>query len=168
MIETKAVVDEKLQKELNFRAFIISLIMLIIGIVGILALIILTAIKDVIFSELIDFSLLICFAMFFVIGVIGIINLKNVNKKAILNRAELTMQFDEEFYIIIENKHEEQVANAKIYYKDIVKTKETKNYFFIYPNSLIAHPILKSEISNENLQLIKERVKLAKKNKKQD
>jgi len=157
MIEVKTVIDSNVQKELNFKAFLVSLIMLILGSVGIVCYIIFSVITTK--YETILFYVLLLSAVCFVVGLIGVITIKNVNKKAAGRDCEVKLIFEEDYYIINEFRNNEQVATVKIFYKDVLKTRETKNYFFIYQIATVAHPIKKSELSIENLTLIKNYIK---------
>ena len=44
--------------------------------------------------------------------------------------------------------HDEIAGSSKLYYSDIYKVKETKNFIFIYLNQQQAFPILKSNVSD--------------------
>lgn len=70
-------IDEKLQKELNFKSWLIHLITTIVGIVGLLAHIVISMFSE---SKLLEFLLWIS-AFVFVYGLIMLLVIKKINKK---------------------------------------------------------------------------------------
>ena len=62
----------------------------------------------------------------------------------------------------------EDVGTTKIYYKEIVKRKESKNYFFLYPNNVNAFPIAKSELSEDELKEVRKLLNIQEKKAKND
>lgn len=73
-------IDEKLQKELNFKSWLIHLITTIVGIVGLLAHIVISMFSE---SKLLEFLLWIS-AFVFVYGLIMLLVIKKINKKQLL------------------------------------------------------------------------------------
>ena len=67
---------------------------------------------------------------------------------------ESASSLNEEFMEVSSIKNGEVIGTSKIYYKDLVKVKETENYLFLYPNKTQAFAISK-KISTEELSLLK-------------
>ena len=63
-------------------------------------------------------------------------------------------------------KNGEIFGTQKVYYKDIYKVREVKDYIFIYINATSAYIIKKSNTTDEEIAIIKCLLKLDEKNKK--
>ena len=64
-------------------------------------------------------------------------------------------EFYEDFVNIKTMNNGETVGTTKIYYKDIVKRRESKNYFFLFINNVNAFPIAKCELTEDELKKIR-------------
>lgn len=160
MIETNVKVDYSLQKELNGKSKLVSLIMLIVGIAGLIVYVLLGAILP---GEPKWVELFLVFAIPFGVGLVCLVTINITNKKSLEGDRELKLAFSEDSYMVSEVKNGEKIAEVKVYYKDVLKTRETKNYFFIYQNLTIAYPIKKSDVSSDDLNKIKNLISEAKK-----
>lgn len=144
-------IDENLQKELNFKSWLIYLIFTIIGSVGLLAYIVIGMFTE---SQVLEFILWIS-AFAFAFGIVMILSIKKINKKAIANGFIDTLEFEQDFCIEKTSKNDEVISTLKVYYKDLIKLRETKNYLFLYVNQAGAIPLPKNAFSNEEFETIK-------------
>ena len=48
----------------------------------------------------------------------------------------------------------EEVANSKIYYKDLIKIKECGNYMFLFINHVYSFPVDKTKLKEDELILL--------------
>ncbi|MBQ8615034.1 MAG: YcxB family protein [Clostridia bacterium] len=144
-------IDEKLQKELNEKLWLNSLISLIVGAIGLGAYIVIGIFFESFWLEML---LWVC-AFAFGIGLSMLIAVNKVNKKASQNNHVDEMEFFEDHFIGTTTKNGEVIATNKVYYKDLLKIRETENYIFLYMNTAAAAPVPKKEFSPEELSTIK-------------
>ncbi len=138
-------IDGKVQKEMLKNQFALAYIFMAIGIVGLVAYIIV----DVIL-EIPDYSFLLYFSVSLGVGV-GLLYLyKNMVKSADKMNKENIYSFHTDYMYLDTIYHGEVEASTKLFYTDIFKIKETKNYIFVYPDSTKAYPIPKSQIKDLN------------------
>jgi len=144
-------VDRELQEEVNKTLKRNCLIMVIIGAIGLVAYI---AISMFIEHFLLEIFLWI-FAGLLGVGVCLLIVINKTNKKAADNNFIGEYELFEEYLIVNTFKNDEQISTIKLYYKDVIKIKETENYIFLYPNKQIAYPIAKKKLLPEELSMVK-------------
>ena len=144
-------IDEKLQKELNEKTWLNGLIFTIIGAIGLgLYIIIGTFIENIILE-----IFLWVFAFLLAYGVFILILVKMTNKKSVNNNLTDEIELFEEYLIESTRKNDEVISTNKIYYKDLLKIRETENFLFLYPNKVSAVPISKKEFTSEEFSTIK-------------
>ena len=161
MMVVKTKLNEKMQKELVRPALIIYLIMMIIGIIGLAAYVIIK-----IFVENANVEYLLIFSIPFVFGLVVYLAVKKQLKK-IKNNTRLNIyEFNEDFMNIKTMDNGEDVGTAKIYYKDIVKKRESKNYFFLFINNVNALPIAKCELTEDDIKEIRKLLNIQEKSSK--
>lgn len=167
MIETKVKIDNNVQEELNQKPKTISIICMLIGTLGLIVYIILSVVLDPV-PVWVDFLLI--FSAFLGVGIVEYFVVARVNKLAAKDDAnsDVKLTFYEDYYIIEETKNNEEIGKKKIFYKDIGRVRETKNYLFIQPAKSINafNPVNKNLVSAEELSQIKEYLKAAKGKKK--
>ena len=127
------------------------IISIIVGLIGLIAYIIISTFKEMFILEV----LLWIFAVLFGVGLVLLLTINKAIKKADETKIICECEFDEEFMIVDAIKNNEQISSSKVYYKDIIKIKETTNYIFLYPNRQMAYPIKKDTISSSELSILK-------------
>ena len=151
-------IDEKLQRELNEKTWLNGLIFTIIGAIGLgLYIVIGTFVESIILD-----MLLWVFAFLFAYGIFMLILVKMTNKKSVNNNLTDEIELFEEYLIESTQKNDEVVSTNKIYYKDLLKIRETENFLFLYPNKISAVPIPKKAFTTEEISTIKVWVNSAK------
>ena len=142
-MEVKTSSDERMQKELLRTPIICCWIIIVFGIIS-LVLTIATAIID----KKLNTTILVATTFFLVMGVILLISFnKTIQSVQKSNRENVYTFYDD--YVEIKTMYHDEVAwSSKLYYFDIYKVKETKNFIFIYLNQQQAFPILKSNVSD--------------------
>lgn len=161
-MKCRVTVNEKLQKELNEKIWLTGLIMTIVGAIGLG----LYAILSTFFGDKLIFEMLFWVMVFvFALGVTYLFLVKSANKRALNNNYTDEIELFEEYCVVQTLKNEEVVGTLKVYYKDLIKVKETENYLFLYPNKMVATSIPKSEFSAEDFSKIKLWVHSARANK---
>lgn len=144
-------VNQKLYIELNQTVKKNSKISLIFGIIGLVAYIGISVYKE---YAWLDYLLWIS-AILFGFGLVFVLTINKSIKKAKDNIIVTENEIEETFMNITDTKNGEQVGSAKIYYKDIIKVKETQNYLFLYPNKQMAYPISKQGMKAEEIAQVK-------------
>ncbi len=96
-----------------------------------------------------------------VMGLIMNILMNKMNKKndKINENTVANYEFFEEYFTVEDIKNGEVTANQKVYYKDLIKFKETKSYLFLYPMTVTAYPIEKSAVTDGTYEDIKNYLK---------
>lgn len=151
MFKCSVKIDENLQKEINQKMWVTSLILTIVGSIGLCVYIILGTFFENIFLEL----FLWCVAFMFGFGLVFLITINKTNKKA--SGLNITDEFEinEEFVNLTTMKNNGVISTAKIYYKDIIKIRETENYLVLYLNKASALTIPKKSFSEEDYSTVK-------------
>ena len=160
MIECKTTVDEHVQGDILRVQKILCIVMLVVGIVGIIAYIVLQTIFD---NSLLNILLL--FAVFFGFGLVFTISTTNTIKKAGENPFTNTYSFDVDTLSIECKRGEEIVATITTKYSEFYKVKETDRYLLLYPSKLAVYPVLKSNLSENDLIEIRRLLKITEPNK---
>lgn len=154
--------DEKMQKSISHKTYIIMFVCLIIGCVGLavyLALATVWAFLDLKESDLFDILLIIS-AVLFAVGLIFVITIKKLIAKARESLKINTYEFYSDHVIITENSNGEQTATVKLYYNQITKGKENKLYLMFFINSVGAFPVLKENLSEGELNTLRKILKI--------
>ena len=141
-IRTK--IDGKMQKELLMWQIVCSWILLGIGTAGLIVYIGVCVGLDL--KE--NYPLLISCSIVFAVGLVFVVTYNKIVKNAeVINKTNI-YTFLQEFMQIETEYHGEIQESTKLYYSDIFKIKETKNYIYVYPDTTKAYPIEKKNISD--------------------
>lgn len=87
----------------------------------------------------------------FAFGLVLSIMLKKNIKNAAISPTVSEYTFEEEFMLITTYRRGEVIAESKVYYKDMVKIKNKKDFIALYPNSVTAYVIFKDGLTKEEL-----------------
>ena len=156
MFEGSTKIDVSVQKQLNKKLFIVSLILIIIGGIGSVTYIVLSVL-DIIWST---YLLVFCLPLGVGIGYLYLIrkNIKTVSSQT----HENFYTFEQDYFNVKTLRNGEEIGNSKIYYKDLVKVKEIGKYIFLYINQASAMPIDKTTLKDDDLILLKAFLKINK------
>ena len=152
-VETK--LDENAQKEFMGRLFIVSLVCLIIGSAGIAAYLVWDIIAVIIEIYEPHIAILIAVALLFAFGLIFVISYNKAVKKARTEDKREVYEFFNNYVVANDYVNGEQVATVKIYYKNILKRKETKNFIFFYVQANAACPVGKAGMTEGELNAVR-------------
>ncbi len=97
-------------------------------------------------------------AALFAIGLIFLIAFGRVAKKMEGNIRNV-YSFDEEYVTVCSYRGEEKIGEAKNYYTEFTKVSKTENYLYLYMELRGAYPILLFELTEEQTNWLKEKVK---------
>lgn len=156
MITTETTYSKKMYDELFNNSVIICGVECVVGAVFLSLYIIMYILSN---SQVL--YLLYCGVFLFVFGLLlTIVTLKQKNNqiKKDKNKVE-TIIFNEDHMLTSLKDKTEITATEKVYYKNIIKIRETKNYLFLYPNRAVAYPISKNELKHNEIEQIKNLIK---------
>ncbi len=152
-IETQ--LDENAQKEFMGKLFIGSLISLILGSVGIAAYLVWDITAIILEAYEPGIYILIIVACLFAFGLIFIISYNKVVKKARTEDKKEVYEFFSNYVVANDYLNGEQVATVKIYYKQISKRRETKNYLYFFVNTNAACAVNKAAMTEGELNAVR-------------
>ncbi len=154
-IKVSTRLDVNVQKELMAPSFKIGITFLVIGAVVFAILLILDIASIFVELNLDSFSVFYAISLFLLIMGLFLILLVRSSIKAVSKYDKVnSYEFLGGYFIVNQTYFGETVITAKIYNKQVTRTKESKNYFFIYVDAG-AYPILKSELNAFELNTIK-------------
>ena len=142
IMTTKTKLDEKMQKELSRNILIMAIIFIILGSIGLIG----YFIAD--FLEIKGYEFLLIMTIPLGVGIGFCIIYSNAIQAAKRMNRENIYTFAETFFEIQTLYHNEVEATVKLFYIDIYKVKETKNFLFVFADAKRAYPIAKSNITN--------------------
>ena len=150
MFTAKTGINKEIPKELSRPVYIVSIVALVIGIVGMVAYVVLGTIFD---NPEIEYMLAFSFPFAF-----GLVLLITINK--LCNNADKIPQynqytFEEEYFMATTYRCGENVGTVKLYYKDLAKSRESKNYIFMYLNKYSAVAVAKDQLNSDELILLR-------------
>ena len=158
-IKVAAAMTSAVQKSLNRTLFIISLVALIVGALGLAAYFALTVYFGVAaeltgnsaYESLADgFNPMLIFAVPFGFGLVFVIVIRvQIKNAAKQSDCKNEYEFFAGHLILNEYKSGIQVGKSKIFYKNIVKYKETQDYLFFYLVRTLAYFIPKADLTEE-------------------
>lgn len=140
MFSGKVKFNEQMQKELTFRSYVFSVLFTVVGAIGTLFYIVIGTIFEDINSW---FEALLFFPGIMAIGIILLVFYNKAMKKIKSTDTQNNYEFFEDHFIISTIRNGENIGSAKIYYLEITKVKETKNYLFLFKGNAFAYPIEK-------------------------
>lgn len=153
-MKVSSTINKDTIKDLNHIIYVVGLILTIIGAIGSLLYLILT----IAFPKIQELEILIVFVIPLVFGVTYLIVVKNTIKKNKDLNTQLELELGTDSFIATEIKNGETIASVKVFYKDIVKVKETKINYYLYPNYVSAYPVKKDALTEEELEVLKQNV----------
>ena len=151
MFKCSVKIDESLQKEVNEKMWLTSLVSTIIGAIGLGAYIILEVFFESILLDI--FLWVMAFSLGF--GITYLIIIRNINKKSVTNETTDELEIYEEYINLSTIKDNEVIVSMKTYYKDLMKVREIKNYLLLYLNKSGALAIPKDAFTPEEFSTIK-------------
>lgn len=152
MIETTTVLTKDIHKSLTRKIYVGSWIATTIGAIGIL----LYIFSDLIFGEVAWTNYLWLFSLPFGFGIVYLITLTKLYKKPIDEQNVNIYQFDNEGINVVTFKNGQNLGMVRVFYNQIEKIKDTNKYLFLYVNKYSAFPVLKKELSQSEIETIKQ------------
>lgn len=155
-MEVKTKIEGKVQKELLLPLYVVAWVTTCLGAVGLIVFGVLLGGEETTNAwDAIGYP----FAGLLVVGICIFVMHAFKVKSANINKENLYV-FNDEFFEIKTIYHGEIEDTGKLYYNDIAKIKETKNYIFIYPTINLAYPVAKANV--ENLDALRKLLKMKK------
>lgn len=154
-IKVETTLDERVQKEFLAKLFIVSLVCLVIGSIGIVGYIVWDVTSAILEIYEPDIVILIAVAVFFAFGLIFVLTYNKVVKKARTEDKKEVYEFFSNYLVANDYVNGEQVATVKIYYKQISKRRETKNYLFFFVQTNAACALSKAALTEGELNTVR-------------
>lgn len=150
-MKTKTEFSTEMYKELSARAKGLFIAMTVLGAVGVA---LYFALTFTLFKNA-PYFYIVPGGIFLVAGIMLLVTVKKNEKKQgnVLISTEIEL-FDDNFTQIA-FRNGEKIEEAKLYYKDMVQWKESKNYFFLYPNKATAYPIDKNGLGEDGCAFLR-------------
>lgn len=163
-VKVRTVIDEKMQKEFSARSERHTLAMIILGSVGTVVFLVLFVLSE--FISVLEDSFTLPFLILFAALLGGGIGLKILLSKAVKqvrNCGKVNeYEFSDGYFTINQILNGETVATAKFYNNQILKVKESKNFFFVYINAAQVFPVTKAGLTEDELNVLKTAFRLNK------
>ncbi len=160
-IKVSTPLDLKMQRELNKKSYILGITLSAIGGLIVAVAFVLYVIAVVLEkSETTYFVILICGGALLGAGIGALILVKKAEKTVLGVQKAETYEFFGDYFTIEETLNGEVVANVKVYNTQIIKSKESKNFLFFYINAVTAYPVSKSELTGEELSVLRKLFRL--------
>lgn len=159
-VKTSVKLDEKLCAELNKNVRNVGIISLVAGAIIFVCGVLVLGINIYEGTEEADsYVLLGLSALFIFLGVFYVLLCKNISKNTVkMNRVE-HLEFFGDYLIEREYTDGEHTSTNKVYYKWLVRIRETKNYLFLYNTRATAVAVEKSSIPQSELDTIRSLLK---------
>ena len=150
MFTVKTKIDIAVQKALSRRLYRNSLIAMIVGAIGLLVYLVVATIFE---NPYLD--ILLVFAIPFGFGLVYVITINKLMKNVELINQTNEYTFEESFFTVTTTRNAEVTGSAKIYYKELYKNREEKDYIFMYINKTSAIAVQKSNMTNDELIILR-------------
>lgn len=150
-MECRVTIDKKVQNALNTKQKWISWIMLIIGAIGLITYIVLGTVRESKAWE----DVLLIFAIPFTLGLILLINVHRACIWSDRVKREQHYEFQEEKMVVTIYVQGECTGTSEVYYKTLIRMRETKEFLFLYPNKISAFPIEKAKLTPTEYAILK-------------
>ena len=144
--------DKNANKELNRKNMISWLIVMLIGI-----LVTAYGVVSSLFNLLEGFycSLLMVIGLLFVLfSLICVIIIIKIGKEQRDSNIELVYDFCKKYVILKRIQNGNELEQEKITYKNIIKTRRTKHYIYIYKTDKTVVPFCITDVKEEDLKII--------------
>lgn len=156
--ETTVTLDKALQKRVSRSSKILGVICVVYGLALIL---VMAVIRSVMFlldmeADLLQFFLIVLFGL--TLALVGLMLLVGYSRN--LKLAEKRMRtavyrFYRGFFTVTTVRAGENMGTIKIYYSDLVQTRETKEFILLYVNAAAVYPVDKKSLTGEETALIR-------------
>lgn len=148
-------INAPMLREFVRKPFILSLVALIVGLAGILAYMGWDISTLWTHAQEPSTWILVGVSVPFAFGLIFVISFRRVGRTLVGPPKKEIYELYSNYLVAEDFAGGEKVATAKIYYNQIVKRKETKNYIFFYIRQTNACPLSKAGLSEEELKVIR-------------
>lgn len=156
-IITECKVDGKLCKQAYKKNFLLIAALIVISVACLILEILYIRLHSIAYD---DIFMLVCFCALFVLGavllVISLIAVKHIGSSQKSCECEI---YSDYMLVSLYEKGEKQ-AEEKVDYKNLLKSKETKDYFLAYANKTSFYPIPKERLTPQEQNAIRKLLRL--------
>ena len=154
-IKSSTPIDERTIKELNKTPHTLGIVYTVGGAI-LLALWLIVLIAETLEGTYESFDLFLFLgAVFLGLGIFMLASCNKLVKSSMQRKKVDEVEFFRDHMIVREYTNGEHTSTTKIYYKWIVKTKETHNYLFIYNTNVTALSVDKTQLTPQEFAAVK-------------
>ena len=149
-IRVESPYDKKMYIRINLKNIISSCVCLLIGAGGLIASIVYGAVSGEWDGFLIGGCAIIVVLSVFLLTIVALSIKKGVglNKRA---KADMFLEYMQ----VAEYSGNEKISEEKVYYNNLFKCTETKEFFLAYISKIAVHPLSKSALTKEEINTIR-------------
>lgn len=155
-IRVESPYDRKMYLRINLKNIISSSVCLVIGFGGLIASIVYGAISGEWDGFLIGGCAIIALLSLFLLTVVGL-SVKRGIKLNKLAQADMFLEYMQ----VAEYTDGIKTSEEKVYYDNLYKREETKDFFLAYISRVAVHPISKTNLTKEEINTIRKLLNLA-------
>ena len=148
--------DKRMYLRINLKNIISSSVCLAVGVGGLIASIVYGATSGVWDGFLIGGCAIIVALSVFLLTVVLLSIKKGVSLQ---KRAQADMFL--EYMQVAEYTNGEKISEEKVYYSNLLKCVETKDFFLAYISKIAVHPLYKADLTKEEINTIRKLLNLA-------
>lgn len=162
MVKATTKIDKKLQNDLSRKYLIAAAICIAVGLCGVL----IYALREFIFPTPAKWqSIFIIFALPLGFGLLIDFLVFKTKRTTIVEERVVDYTFSDGGIDVVTNKTS-AVTNAHIDYANVLKTKQTKHFYFIYLSGDVTYPVDVRGLTDAELAEVKGYLKIEEKEKK--
>ena len=155
-VKTSVKQDERMYGELNKNLYNVGIVSLVVGAIAFVCGVLVLGITISEQTEVSDALVILVLGVVLIfLGIFYMLLCKNAAKNALkMNRVE-ELEFFDGYLIEKEYTDGEHTSTNKVYYKWLVRIRETKNFLFLYNTRVTAAAVDKNSIPLEELNTIR-------------
>lgn len=149
-VKTSTQLNERMHHQLNGASRGLGITLIVLG-----GLVLLAGFIILIASDNDALTLFIVGGVFLTVGIFTVVSQASMVKQIRQTNRVEEAEFFRDYLIVREYADGEHVSTVKIYYKWLVRVKETSNYLFLYNTRVTAVPVEKSTLPINELNAVR-------------
>ncbi len=149
-VKTSTQLNERMHSQLNGATRALSITLIVLG-----GLVLLAGFIILIASDNDALTFLILGSVSLIFGIVTVVSQASILKQIRQSNRVEEAEFFRDYLILREYADGEHVSTTKIYYKWLVRVKETSNYLFLYNTRVTAVPVEKSTLPINELNAVR-------------
>lgn len=149
-VKTSTQLNERMHNQLNGASRALGITLIVLG-----GLVLLAGFIILIASDNDELTFFILGGVFLIFGIVTVVSQASMIKQIRQSNRVEEAEFFRDYLIVREYADGEHVSTVKIYYKWLVRVKETSNYLFLYNTRVTAVPVEKSTLPINELNAVR-------------